>query len=833
MFSVLLSILFTGIRAQESLSYYLPPVSYDRSIPDPEAVLGFLPGQWHLTHDQLVRYLFTLAEKSDRMILREYGRSYEQRPMFVLMISHPDNLARLDEIRAERRVLWSGEPVGEAQLRDMPGVLYQGYSVHGNEPSGGNAAALVAYFLAADRSAETDSLLRRNIVILDPCFNPDGFNRFANWVNQSRSLLPNSDDNSRELNEPWPGGRTNHYWFDLNRDYLTAQHPETAGRIRLFREWMPEIFTDHHEMGSNASFFFQPGIPSRVHPLTPAENQALTAEVGGYHEAALNEINSLYFTKESYDDYFYGKGSTYPDINGGVGILFEQASSRGHLRETVNGPLSFPFTIRNQVATSFSTHRALVAMREKLLRYKSEFFAEALRKGRADGHAGVLIGSRTDAELNRELIRVMLLHDIELWTVEGGDYPYFVPYAQVNYGLVKSFFEERRAFPDSLFYDISAWPLHRALGLPAAYAERRPAGLGARVDSVPAPAYRMPADAAEYAYLIEWGDYLSPAGLWELLESGVRVKFAERPFTAVTDGGAVDFAAGSLLVPLQGSKHHPRALWTLLKRVALSRGLKVYSVATGMSLAGPDLGSNHFAPVERPVVGILSGRGVNAYETGALWHLLEQRYGMRVTVLDPDRLSEAQLERYTHLLLCGGVSEELQGQPEGLRRWVSAGGTLIATGAATGRLGSIGLPAPVGVEPPDDKADGEQWIPYGERTTRSGAKRLSGSVFRVELDLTHPACFGYSEPTIAAFRRGTRFFRAQGTHTPARFAEDFHIAGYLPRDTDKTAPGAAYLSILRQGRGRIVCFADTPNFRSYFWGTNKLLANTLFFDKAF
>jgi hypothetical protein len=212
-----------------------------------------------------------------------------------------------------------------------------------------------------------DSLLNETVILLDPSFNPDGLNRFASWVNTHKSQTLVTDPVSRELNEAWPGGRTNHYWFDLNRDWLYVQHPESQGRIAKFHEWKPNILTDHHEMGSNSTFFFQPGVPSRINPLTPQKNRELTAKIGTFHARYLDKIGSLYFTEEDYDDFYYGKGSTFPDVNGAVGILFEQASSRGHAQETINGVLSFPFTIRNQVTTSFSTLAAARALRTELL----------------------------------------------------------------------------------------------------------------------------------------------------------------------------------------------------------------------------------------------------------------------------------------------------------------------------------------------------------------------------------------------------------------------------------------------------------------------------------
>jgi hypothetical protein len=324
-----------------------------------------------------------VAEVSNRVKLVEYGRTYENRPLLLLTISSPKNLANIDQIKAEHHKLVEPDKSSSLKTADMPIVVWMGYSVHGNEASGTNASPLAVYYLAAAQGAEIDSVLNESVILVDPRINPDGGERFSSWVNANKSMNLVADPNSRELNETWPGGRYNHYWFDLNRDWLYTQHPESKGRIVKYHEWKPNILTDHHEMGSGSSFFFQPGIPARTHPITPKKNIELTEKIGKFHASALDKIGSLYFTKEGYDDFYYGKGSTFPDAQGCIGILFEQASSRGHLQETPNGPMSFAFTIRNQFTTTLSTLRAAKSMRQELLDYQRSFYQEknlALRK---------------------------------------------------------------------------------------------------------------------------------------------------------------------------------------------------------------------------------------------------------------------------------------------------------------------------------------------------------------------------------------------------------------------------------------------------------------------
>ncbi|MCB0545634.1 MAG: zinc carboxypeptidase, partial [Saprospiraceae bacterium] len=285
-----------------SLQYYLPDISYDTAIPTPAAVLGYEVGAWHVTHDQLLAYMRSLDQASDRISIVEYGRSHENRPLICLIITDPANRARLDEVKAARNRLVNPVAGALEVSADLPAVNYMGYSIHGNEASGSNAAMIVAYYLAAAQTPEVQNLLKNTVILLDPCFNPDGIQRFSSWVNSRRSRNGATDPVADEFNEPWPKGRYNHYWFDLNRDWIVAQQPETRGRVALFQEWHPNVLTDHHEMGSHSTFFFQPGVPSRVHPITPLRNQELTAQIAVYHAKKLSGEHVLFYSGENFDD---------------------------------------------------------------------------------------------------------------------------------------------------------------------------------------------------------------------------------------------------------------------------------------------------------------------------------------------------------------------------------------------------------------------------------------------------------------------------------------------------------------------------------------------------
>ena len=453
---VFLATSLTGFAQTTDASYYLPDGhQYNSEIPTPQSILGFNVGDWHVSHDKLSEYMRVLASSSDRISIKNRGNTYEGRPLLLLTITSPENHQNIDKIKKQHMQL--SEPEGQnLDLSLMPAVVYQGFSIHGNEPSGANSGLMVAYHLAASEDASVIELLEDVVILFDPSYNPDGLQRFSQWANTHKSNILNPDSNDREYTEAWPRGRTNHYWFDMNRDWLPVQLPESKVRIKSFTEWLPNILTDHHEMGTNATFFFQPGIQSRVNPLTPKMNQTLTREIGEFHAEALNKIGSLYYTEESYDDFYYGKGSTYPDVNGSIGILFEQASSRGHIQESDNGILTFPFTIRNQFNTALSTLKAAKNMRVKLLDYQRTFYSDALREAKQSKQKSIVFGNAKDPATSYRLAEILKRHQIKVHTlnknttIKGKKYvkdaSYVVPLNQKKNKLAHAMFDTQTKF---------------------------------------------------------------------------------------------------------------------------------------------------------------------------------------------------------------------------------------------------------------------------------------------------------------------------------------------------------------------------------------------------
>ena len=813
-----------GLTINPTLEYYLGNATYDQRIPKPQDILGYVPGEYHVTHDKLVHYMTALAAASDRITLENRGSTYEGRPLLLLTITHPDNRAKLSQIQ-------TAQQNGSADT-NSPVIIYQGFSIHGNEPSGSNASLLYAYHLAAATDAATIKSLKESVILLDPSLNPDGLQRFAGWVNQHKSHVINPDNNDREYDEVWPGGRTNHYWFDMNRDWLPVQLPESRARIKSFRAWQPHILTDHHEMGTNSSFFFQPGIPSRTHPLTPQMNQDLTREIGTYHASAFDKIGSLYYTEESFDDFYYGKGSTYPDINGGVGILFEQGSSRGHAQNSENGVVTFPFTIKNQLTAALSTLQAGIAMRPKLIAYQNDFYQQASRDNRGGGD--IVFGTPDDPARAAGLAEIMYRQGLELYklnstqNIDGKRYAanaaYVVPRNQRHGRLLDAMLEERTTFSDSLFYDISAWSYKHSFDLNV---KENTSGMrGARINElaeITAPA-STPFGKSNYAYLISYRDYLAPATLYHVMKAGLRVKVAQRAFSQ----NGVNYPHGTLMIPVVNQNLTPDQIYNKLQAIAARFTTHITPVGTG-STQGIDLGSRNFGAVTLPKIAVLVGDGINPYDAGEIWHLMDQRYEIPITKLDINSMRSSTIADYTTIIVPATYGTPDNGAIETLKEWTRSGGNLIGFRSSLRWLSRKEF---IKLNFKDTSIMAKN-TPYELSREFRGAQVIGGALFETKLDLSHPIAYGYSDPSLTMFRNTTIFVEPKDNNydNPIQYTQTPLVSGYISEENLEQLSGTVPFVTDRLGRGRVSVFTDNTNFRAFWWGTNKLMMNAIYFSR--
>ncbi|MBL7745366.1 MAG: zinc carboxypeptidase [Chitinophagaceae bacterium] len=826
------------IPAQD-LKYYLPDsVTYDPAIPKPKDIIYHEVGEWHATHDRLVNYMKAIAAAAPgRVKLETMGLTYESRPQVLLIITSPKNHQHLEEIRQQHVQLTDPARSASLNIENMPIVVYIGHSIHGNEPSGANASLLTAYYLAAAQGKQIDELLGNVVVLFDPSFNPDGLQRFSTWANQHKSKNLVSDPNSREFNEVWPGGRFNHYWFDLNRDWLPAVHVESQNRLKWFHAWKPNILTDHHEQGSNATFFFQPGVPSRVNPLTPDRNQELTAKLGKFHAAFLDRIGSLYFTKENYDDFYYGKGSTFPDVQGCIGILFEQASSRGHLQQTANGLLSFPFTIKNQFTTALSTLEGAKALRKEFLEYQRDFYKRAADRAATYAVKGYIFGDKNDKSRTFHFAEMLKRQQIEInhlpdnW--KDGEFEkgsaYMVSLNQPQHSLIRAIFEKTLDYKDSLFYDITAWTMPLAFGLP--YNEiMTPLSMGAKVETLPVPKGGIEGGKSEYAYLLEWDELYAPAAVYEMLNAGLILKVATNNFEIPVSTGNRKFDYGTILIPVKMQKENSDKVAVMVSALAEKYRLKGFAVSSGNTNTGSDLGSSRFAVIAKPNVAMITGPGVNATDAGEIWHLLDQRMNVPAAHLEPSVFNRIELNKYNTLIMVGGNYSELN--KDKLKTWVQGGGTLILTEEAISWASQNGI-NDVKFKKAKSPADSLQRLTYVDREQVDGAQQVSGAIFGAEADLTHPLAYGYNQKTISLFKANRVFMEKSRNPyaTPFYYGTTPLQSGWVSRENKEAIKNSAAVVVNTVGNGRVINIADNPNFRAFWLGGSKLFMNAIFFGR--
>lgn len=834
------------------LDYYLPAgVAYDARVPTPEAFFGFQVGEWHLTSHQIHAYLQAVAAAAPgRVKLEVAGHTYERKPLAVLTITAPENHARLEQIRQGHLALLDPARSGGIDLSRQPVVVNLGYGIHGNEPSGVNAMTLVVYHLAAAQDDRTRETLRRAVILVEPQRNPDGGDRAALWFNSNRSLsAPSADPADREHAEAWPRGRFNHYLFDPNRDWLPLVHPEARARAELFHRWRPHVLTDHHEMGTDKTFFFQPGVPTRNNPSIPARVVELTREIAAHHQRALDARGILYYSEQGYDDFYPGKGSTYPDLHGTVGILFEQASSRGHAQESENGLLTFPFTIRSQVLVSFSTLEAALALRAELLAWQREFPRLTAELAVGSPVKAYVFGDDGDPARAWAFLDLLARHRVEVRplqeTVLAGGHT-FVPGAawvaftdQPQFRLLTEMFVRRTEFADNVFYDVSAWTLPLAFNLPHAELDRKVAA-GEPLPGAPAfPAGRLVGGHGPYAYVFDWNGYFAPRALLRLQQAGVLVKgLTGGAVEAVAaDGTAFGLAPGAVLVPVGLQPEKESTIRRIIDTIVSQDAVTVYACATGLTPRGVDFGSASFRPLVLPRVALVTGQGVDPQSVGAAWHVLDQRVGLVPTLLEATQAGRVDLARYNVIVLADGVYDDSvsEGAITALKGWVRAGGTLVVFGraaewAARKELAALAIATPAAGDAKETPAR----LPYAESADREALRAITGAVIGASIDVTHPLGYGFRSSRLALCRTSTRVMQRTKSpyDTPIVYTAEPLLSGYASAANQQAIADSAAAVAVPVGRGAVVALVDDVNFRGFWYGGNRVFFNAIFHGRS-
>ena len=824
------SIIILSFNYSFSQDYFLENFGpYDENIQSPEEFLGYEIGDQHTRHDLILAYFKYLSSISEKADLITYGKSYEGRTLTLLSISSTENLKNLENIKKEH--LKSTIPGSIKTINEnLPVIVNLGYGIHGNEPSSSEAALLTAYTLIASKNKKILQLVTNSVVFIDPTLNPDGRDRHSQWANQYKSINLVADSNDAEHNESWPRGRTNHYWFDLNRDWLLAIHPESRGKLNWLHEWYPNVVVDAHEMGTNSNYFFDPMKPSAsVKPLIPQENVDLYPIFAEYYVKYMDSIGSFYYTKESFDETYPGYGSTYSDLQGGLALLFEQASSRGHVQETNYGKMTFGFTIRNQFLNSIATVEAAVDNKVLLRDYQKRFFESSLSEFKNEKIKAYEFGDIHDKNRTQAFIDKLLIHKIKVY--KKGD-KYVVPVNQVQSRMVKNFFETNDKYLDSVFYDASAWSVSNFYNMKHKPLRSFDINKVTMIDEEQL-SLNSKISKSSYAYILDWDDYNAPAALNHLHKNGVISYSAHKPFSIkVNKNNQVrSFNYGTVMVPVSKQKVDSEKLFEIVKSTQDKFNIPVFGTETGYSSAGIDLGSNYFRINKKVNVAMLIGDGVSSYEAGEVWHLLDTRVHIPLTKIRLNQFNRTSLDKYTTIVMVSGTYNQIsESGIKKIKNWVSKGNTLITIGSASSWAIKKEIVKESLVETKKDTIFSRKR--YIDAREYSGRERIGGSILKADLDLTHPLAFGYRDQSIPVYKNNNVFINKSKSHysSVALYSKDPHIDGYLSKNNmENNLKGSASLIVSGAGSGRVILFADNPNFRGTWYGTNKLFLNAIFF----
>ncbi|MDE0742826.1 MAG: M14 family zinc carboxypeptidase [Woeseiaceae bacterium] len=824
-------------------------INYNIDIPTPASFLGRPLGAAPVRHHELVSYLQLVANLSNRLTIETIGFSHERRPILFVVATSESNQTKIDEIKKQHIALT--EPASNQNIKkDMPVITWLNYGVHGAESSGMDASLPTIYHLAAAKGKEIDALLKNSVILITAVFNPDGHaNRIA-WLDTFGGQIPNSNPEHIEHNYDGRLTRTNHYGFDLNRQWISATQPEPRAWVTKWHEWRPNVSVDYHEMGSEQTYYFSPGVPTRNHPLIPKQGMELVAKVVKPSEAILDSQKRLYFHGDRYDHFFLGKGSSFPLVNGGVGILHEASSARGVKIDTRNGIRTYRENIIKHFRTSIANAQGAVNNKIELLNYQKEFYGNVPTRAAQHPIKAYILSAGKDKARLYHFIDLLNFHRINVYHLNNDvtlnqinykrDETVIVPLNQSQHTLIRGMFDLAHEFEDSKFYDVSTWTLPLAYGLE--YSEINDVNLsdkllGQLVDNAK-PSAPQP-DQPEYAYAFEWSNYYSPKALYRILNSSLFTKVALNPFTASTSKGIYEFDRGSIIVSFDRQAVTPEKIHKLLQDVAKDHGIEIHALTSGRSVAGsktPDVGSQFNKAIQKPTILLVAGRDMDWYNVGEIWHLLDQRMEIPVTISDRNLMQNTEFDRYTHIIFAGGKYKNYRPEfNKELAQWIRKGGTIIGIRQGADWIQNSLLDGDVKNDKAEQINNSDIRYAYAEKEGRDPLEFIGGTIFAGDLDITHPLGFGYSNKNIALHKNTTSILsRPKNPYgTVIAYKDSPILSGYASENNQRAIANTAALVAERYGNGSIILFADDPNFRATWYGTNKLFLNSLFFSLAF
>ena len=805
-------------------------------VPSPEAFLGYALGERFTPHHRVMDYVEAVAEVSPRVALRPYGKSVEGRPLVTLTVSAEGVDA--EAVRRSRTAAASGEGVPL-----MP-VVWLSYNVHGNESVSTEASMATLYALATQDAATTG--LDRVVVLLDPCLNPDGRERYVNGYRQRRGAQADPHPEAWEHEEPWPSGRFNHYLFDLNRDWAWGTQPETRQRLPVYRHWLPSVHVDFHEQGVDAPYYFAPAAEPFHSAVTPWQRE-LQNRIGAANAEVFDRDGRLYFTREVFDLLYPGYGDTWPTFNGAVGMTYEQGGSgrAGLAIVTAEGDtLTLARRIANHTATGLATVRATADNAERVTREFASYYARGTDEASGGVAAYVVRGAADRVRTLQDLLTLQGIHyrtargdqeargvryggglarpgERQRLTVRDGDL--VIPLDQPARALAHVLFEPEPALADSLTYDVTAWALPYVYGLEGL-------ALESPVEALP-PVPRPPAPLAvsfdePYAYAVDWSGPRSARFLARLLREGVGVRIAPEAFEA----GGVRFERGALLVTRAGNAALGTRLDRIVAEAAALNAKTPVPLASGFVASGVDLGSNRVGFVRAPRVAALAEAPVSPTALGEVWSLFDQTWQYPLTLLSAETFAMRDLDEVDVLIVPDGgwgswLSEDRAG---GLREWVREGGRLVALERAATALGAREGFGITRREAPEADSTEARLQPYAARARRRAARDTPGAVFRVQLDNTHPLAYGYPDWAYVLKRRVAPVELLADGWNVGVVREGAPAAGFAGTEARQRLTDTLVFGVEEVGRGHVVYLVDSPVFRGFWRDGELLMANAVF-----
>ena len=817
-----------------------------QSITPPADFLGYELGETFSRHHQVTGYFKQISRESDRVQLIEYGRTNEGRPLVIALVSTPENLANMDQIREDnlrRAHLMEGEPSGTKKA-----IVWLSYNVHGNESNSSEAAMATLYRLADPSDANTSSLLSNTVVVMDPAMNPDGRDRYVNWYNMMVGKDMDVDPMAVEHAEPWPGGRTNHYYFDLNRDWSWQTQVETQQRLRLFQEWMPHVHVDFHEQGVDSPYYFAPAAEP-VHEEVTAWQREFQDIIGRNHARHFDQEGWLYFTKESFDLLYPGYGDSFPMFNGAIGMTYEQA---GHGRaglgiETALGDtLTLKDRLTHHLTTGLSTVEAAANNHERVVDEFAAYFDRAMSDPPGE-YASYVVRTaspgRREARLAEHLDRLGIRYATAAsdQTVSGVDYrsgvsgrqtisagDLVIPAAQPRAVLTRVLFDPEVVLSDTLTYDITGWALPFAYDVDAV----------ATTAAIETASWSEPERTASeiagepYAWVTAWDDAGDAAYLADLFKAGVVVRRNDNSFTI----GTASFDRGAVIVTRRNNEQFGDGLETMLQNMAEAHDQNLIPIGTGYVDAGNDLGSSRVRGMKPPRVGMPFGSPLGSASIGEVWHWFDQVIDYPLTRFPADRFASMDLGEFDVIILPSSSYGSVLGESglKHLRDWVRAGGRVVAIDRAASWLaGKEGISLAFksdGPEPDSVREERARTSRWEDRNRDRAPDSNPGAVYRVDVDDSHPLAFGFSASTFILRNRSDhpQLLTGSGNWNVGIVQEDGRVSGHTGFRAEDRLEGSLAFGVQSDGAGEWVYLLDNPLFRGFWQSGLQLFSNAVF-----